>query len=284
MAAYQNQAWPAHPTQSEMIATRLIKPGECIVSETALLVVSGQRGRQELIFWTREFGAVGVGTATAGYVATITPEVDRPNAADTTAFDNLMIHPNDGHLTAPQQMVSRLKINAFNDYERGSAIVHGRWHFTVFNAISRINHSCRPNAAVDLTWRTRVDFTIGSRVQKPVGAIRALTSIPTGEEISIDDRGHVPGYFVAAVPRRAELLTEYGFQCACPSCTNAAASDARRQIIRQALNTASLLRADFNNNRRVTPPNCNQALRDRVYTYLRAVEEEGIRDSRLGTA
>jgi hypothetical protein len=105
MAAYQIQAWPTHLAQSQMVASRMIKPGECVLSETALIVVSGQPGRTEPIFWSREFGAVGSGAANPGYVATIAPEVNRLNATDRTAFDGLTIHPQHSHFTAPQQMV-----------------------------------------------------------------------------------------------------------------------------------------------------------------------------------
>jgi hypothetical protein len=76
MAAYQIQAWPTHLAQSQMVASRMIKPGECVLSETALIVVSGQPGRTEPIFWSREFGAVSSGAANPGYVATIAPETD----------------------------------------------------------------------------------------------------------------------------------------------------------------------------------------------------------------
>jgi hypothetical protein len=88
-------------------------------------------------------------------------------------------------------------------------------------------------------------------VQKPTGAIRALTPIATGEEITIDYLGHNPDSFSAVGPREVGLLREYGFQCGRPSCTNAAASDARRHIIRQALSTVSLRGANPYANRKV---------------------------------
>jgi hypothetical protein len=121
-------------------------------------------------------------------------------------------------------------------------------------------------------------------VQKPTGAIRALTPIATGEEITIDYLGHNPDSCSAVGLRRVGLLSEYGFQCGCPFCINAAASDAPRHIIRQALSTVSFRGANADTNRKVNSQNCNQALRDRVYGYLRAVEEKGIKDGRLGTA
>jgi hypothetical protein len=189
----------------------MIKPGECVLSETALMVVSRQPASTEPIFWSREFGAVGSGASNPGYVATIAPEVNRLNATTRTAFDGLMIHPQHSHFTTPQQMVPRFKVNAFHDYERGSGGVQGRYHYAVFKDISRVNHSCRPNAAVNLSWRTRVSFTVGGRVQKPTGTIRALTPMATGEEITIDYLGHYPEGFSAVGPRGLGFLESTSF-------------------------------------------------------------------------
>ncbi|EJF61803.1 SET domain-containing protein [Dichomitus squalens LYAD-421 SS1] len=88
--------------------------------------------------------------------------------------------------------------------------------------ISRINHSCSPNAAY------RFDLAAFAF------EVRALFPIRPGEQVSI-------AYTDPALPRAARqhaLLSSYGFTCACPACSLPSAalslSEMRRRLIARA--------------------------------------------------
>ncbi|KAI0643503.1 hypothetical protein C8Q79DRAFT_915392 [Trametes meyenii] len=87
--------------------------------------------------------------------------------------------------------------------------------------ISRINHSCSPNAAYRFDLRT---FTF---------EVRALFSIPAGDQIVIS-------YIDAALPRnkRLERLSAYDFSCSCTACSLSGValvqSENRRALIARA--------------------------------------------------
>ncbi|OCH91994.1 SET domain-containing protein [Obba rivulosa] len=93
----------------------------------------------------------------------------------------------------------------------------------VFNDISRINHSCRPNAVF---WWDLQSFS---------GQIRALAPIRPGEQIFITYIDMWPTRTV----RQATLLKKYRFRCACGACTLTGAyaqySDLRRAFIAMQL-------------------------------------------------
>ncbi|KAK0485898.1 hypothetical protein IW261DRAFT_1452639 [Armillaria novae-zelandiae] len=84
----------------------------------------------------------------------------------------------------------------------------------VFNELSRLNHSCRPN-----TYRT---FDMVSFAME----IRALRDIEEGEELTTS-------YSDLLVPTatRQEQLEPYGVRCDCESCSNPRVSDDRRMEI-----------------------------------------------------
>ncbi|KAL1745555.1 hypothetical protein HDZ31DRAFT_81890 [Schizophyllum fasciatum] len=82
------------------------------------------------------------------------------------------------------------------------------------NDISRANHSCRPNAHVFF------DEGLFASVLRPVRPIKA------GEEIFISYTAGLELY-----KERKASLASYGFECSCQSCTDPAASDARRMQI-----------------------------------------------------
>ncbi|KAI0773040.1 hypothetical protein BD413DRAFT_473253 [Trametes elegans] len=91
----------------------------------------------------------------------------------------------------------------------------------VCNNISRINHSCSPNAVYHFD---DASFTF---------EVRALFPIPAGAQIFIS-------YIDPALPRteRQELLLSYGFTCACSACSLTgpahAQSETRRALIARA--------------------------------------------------
>ncbi|KAJ7472712.1 hypothetical protein FB451DRAFT_1250461 [Mycena latifolia] len=108
-------------------------------------------------------------------------------------------------------------------------------HFVVCRDISRINHSCTPNA--ELVWDIS-SFTV---------SIASTTRIPKGEEVF---RSYTNQF---APPARAErmqfLEAQFDFKCACPSCSlpddQSSQSDEIRRLIAQDMKdiTFALVRA-----------------------------------------
>jgi hypothetical protein len=270
-----------------MVATRVIKPGETILSERALFVVTGQRREDPQDFWRREYGAVGIGAAQAGYGAKIGSAVAGLNAADRGHFDRLVAHPAHAAYTPPQQIVDRMVVNSFDDFEEARNGHQWRRHWAVFDLTSKINPSCRPNSAAHLTWTNGIvgGTNANGTVIRPTATVRAVARIERGDEITIDYYGHIPNNFKNTATRQNLLQSCYGFLCACPACTDADPSDRRRQFIRQALTLTRLRDSTREDRRNISLPGAPTALlRTRVRDYLHAVQEEGIRDFRLGTA
>lgn len=78
----------------------------------------------------------------------------------------------------------------------------------LFHQISRINHSCDPNAAFDLSW-SHEDSNV-------VNCIRALKDIEAGQEICIS---YVPVQAkLSVMERRRQLNKHWGFDCDCSCC------------------------------------------------------------------
>lgn len=166
-----------------------------------------------------------------------------------------------------------------------------RLHWSVFRNTSRINHSCRPNAAIHLVWPFGIvgyEHPNGT-VNRPRITVRALTRIEIGEEITIDYHGHVPDSFQDTADRQRELAAIYGFVCACPSCSNVPLSDARRLIIRQHLATPAFAGAiDVRHLSLVLHANARGIYSDvlcrRARELLYNILDEGVKDLRLANA
>jgi hypothetical protein len=74
----------------------------------------------------------------------------------------------------------------------------------VFRVASRLNHSCRPNAHI--SWN--------SHLQRET--VHALHQLEPGQEVRIHYRGDSNGE--SRDERRAGLLADFGFECACLQC------------------------------------------------------------------
>ncbi|OCH89528.1 SET domain-containing protein, partial [Obba rivulosa] len=89
----------------------------------------------------------------------------------------------------------------------------------VFKEISRVNHSCRPNAVY--SWHL-TSFT---------GQLRALRPIKSGEQVFVT----YLGFDQPRANRQQEVLEKYKFKCRCGACTlsgtYARFSDLRRTLI-----------------------------------------------------
>lgn len=98
----------------------------------------------------------------------------------------------------------------------------------VCDVISRVNHSCRPNAVVE--W----DATLGQ------ATLFATMPITAGTEVTVDYISNVSTYLQRELDRRAELQKSYAFRCECAACglprrSNAVDDNLRLQtaVIRQ---------------------------------------------------
>lgn len=145
-------------------------------------------------------------------------------------------------------------LNALRDLFSGSSaharqtrkdfdiISHNSWNFMpldnnqnrkrkveciVYNDISRVNHSCVPNAFIDRQEYPRKDKYKHAR-------LIAARSIAQGEQIFID---YIPEEYPAlnTEARKIALNEGWEFDCQCPSCSNEAQADADFEVARQHL-------------------------------------------------
>ena len=101
--------------------------------------------------------------------------------------------------------LSRVRLNAFSDDdpdEHGLQLSVER----VFEIISRINHSCKPNAV--MTWNKRLEQ----------GTIFAITGISEGDEITISYYADLHSQLRSIRERCTMLFESHGFVCLCPAC------------------------------------------------------------------
>ncbi|KAF7316709.1 SET domain-containing protein [Mycena chlorophos] len=107
--------------------------------------------------------------------------------------------------------------------EVGDVVIkkHGQCRFsTVCDVISRMNHSCSPNTS---TYFIKQSFS---------WRVWATRDIEEGEELTSSYT-----IMLASASTRQRMLADYAFQCQCPACTDASASNARR---------AKIIEVDFN--------------------------------------
>ncbi|KAI0367136.1 SET domain-containing protein [Pilatotrama ljubarskyi] len=184
-----------------VFATSEIARGDIIIVETPLLVYP------ELLPYHR-----------APTPARRYPELDdaleRMSVEDRTTLYSLS---NCQHLE-PSSAKGILDTNGLS---AGTLSSGGFRYAAVCGDISRVNHSCSPNAAYRFD---AASFTF---------ELRAVAPIPAGSQIFIS-------YVDLALPRaqRREALSSYGFTCMCTACnlsgTELALSEARRELIRRA--------------------------------------------------
>ncbi|KAK3072701.1 hypothetical protein LTS18_014581, partial [Coniosporium uncinatum] len=147
-----------------------------------------------------------------------------------------------------------------NAFELGSA---GKIQLAVFRGISRINHSCLPNAEGNF------NAAIGRFT------IHALRDIVPDEEIMIS---YLDSRSAIRKTRQEKLLSGYGFSCGCPACnldlTRAVAGEGNRMKMRDAFASyAENIGADGQ-----TPEKELHLMQKLIGLF----EEEGIYGSELG--
>ncbi|KAK4569350.1 hypothetical protein LTR86_003112 [Recurvomyces mirabilis] len=161
--------------------------------------------------------------------------------------------------------------NAFGDDE----IRDGQnYHILrVYGKISRINHSCRPNAVVN--WNANLGRA----------TVRAITTISSGDEILLDYLGSAEATYQTRRQRRQALQARWNFHCLCAIC-NAPPAEVRRD--NQLRLDAKQLYGSLNDEeQRGAEGNAQDVLNRRIedgLVYVRAVENLEVRDEKLASA
>ncbi|KAL1686709.1 hypothetical protein GGG16DRAFT_117637 [Schizophyllum commune] len=202
-----------------VFATRDIKPGELIIAERPLLVVPIAVPSVENIPAYFSMEQV-VQARLAEWEKALDILVGRMLPDRREAFMKLAnSHTTDG--SGP--ILGRIRTNgiaASGLHYRGQRGPEGQFSATC-ELISRVNHSCSPNARYTFNKPT---FT---------SRLRAVRVIKAGEEITITySRLDVPS------AERQKDLAPYGFVCTCDACRGGAESDARRAKIPSEISPA----------------------------------------------
>jgi len=145
----------------------------------------------------------------------LTCSVGTLTAAIVTNFDMLI-----GKSMTPEHQVAYYKLHNCKSKEAGMVEslsimrtngLESHWpsdlddepQHTVFDMLSRANHSCVPNA--DYDWNFKFFL----------GALRSIHPIKNGDEVTIT---YTARMCEPAAERKAELLRKYAFTCTCPVC------------------------------------------------------------------
>ncbi|KAK4239850.1 hypothetical protein C8A03DRAFT_32043 [Achaetomium macrosporum] len=141
---------------------------------------------------------------------------------------NLSAHTTDtSHLTLEEHVDLIASTNCFDiDPDEGDEDQHNSF-YSLFPAIARFNHDCRPNADYVFSHRTLAQY------------IYAARDIAPGEELTIS--------YINPLMSRAERqgrLKQWGFECACPLCT---LDGARREESDKRIETIKKLHEELRN-------------------------------------
>lgn len=177
-----------------MEAVRAIQPGEEILSEPFLVnlpisLASTHNPEQWL----------NVDSAYCGR-ADLVHMRDRMSPADRAKLDALYNKDPDGDI------VNLVSTNCFTE-EIESEDGFKRMVLRIYELISRVNHSCRPNAMV--SWHPTQNR----------GYLRALRPIAAGAEITICYNAAENTSLQARRPRREALKERWDFDCGCEECS-----------------------------------------------------------------
>ncbi|KAL1660765.1 hypothetical protein GGF50DRAFT_106030 [Schizophyllum commune] len=222
----ERPAIPAHRIASAgqgkglgVFATRDIGPGELIIAERPLLMIPLGVPTAKNIpahFTMKQM----IQASLAEWEKALEMLVERMLPERREAFMKLAnSHTTDG--SGP--ILGRIRTNgiaASGLHYQGKRGPEGRFSATC-ELISRVNHSCSPNARYTFNKPT---FT---------SRLRAVRDIKAGEEITITySRLDVPS------AERQKDLAPYGFVCTCDACRGGAESDARRVKIPSEISPA----------------------------------------------
>ncbi|KAM0718447.1 hypothetical protein Q7P37_005517 [Cladosporium fusiforme] len=103
----------------------------------------------------------------------------------------------------------------------------------VFETISRINHSCKPNAF----------FSWNPATQQ--GVVQAIQRIPKGTQITLNYCSSIEDTLKSRVARREHLKSNWNFNCDCATCKGGPTADTARAAARQAHTELKALQNEF---------------------------------------
>ena len=187
----------------ELQTTREINPGECIVSEKPLLelppIPSDVIDRDQLL---RAKGSR-EGKPVANGIKMVKEQVKNMDKQPREALRKLhgpaARNERQGSPSESDMLIISKNVFTHEDTPNMS-------NLRVYRIISRINHSCRPNAIVE--WNP----------SKGEGTLHALRKIAAGEEITIDYLCRPEDTLNSISERRKLLEEQYDFVCTCPAC------------------------------------------------------------------
>ncbi|THU78220.1 hypothetical protein K435DRAFT_786345 [Dendrothele bispora CBS 962.96] len=206
-----------------------IEYGELILTERPLLVFPASPRHMSSLAYPKHFTIDQIQQAQLNQLEKLMETlVDQMPKENQEAYKKLAnCHQEDG--SGPLLGIARTNGFPIGDYYEpkipGFPEAATRYSAT-FKDISRINHSCRPNACRD--WDSPT-FSFHLRASKP---------IKKGQEITLS-------YISDAVDptsERQRQLASYGFTCTCEACSNPEISDPRSKQIKELLNpTVSMI-------------------------------------------
>ncbi|SMR41528.1 unnamed protein product [Zymoseptoria tritici ST99CH_1E4] len=186
-----------------MRALESIKPGELILSERPLAEL--EAGLASTHDDTRFFNS----PAPFNAVGDINFVVARMRPEDRAAFRALRNGDNTAHT---------FQTNSFEDevtYDSGLKYIY----FRVYKDISRIDHSCVPNAIIEHLFESKL------------GEIRALRKVEAGEEILINYAAPAKSSFQKSLARNVQFESRWNFKCNCIACASNNQDSARVRLL-----------------------------------------------------
>jgi len=158
--------------------------------------------------------------------------------------------------------------NAFSNY----SIVEGQHmhEVRVYNKISRANNSCEPNAMYSYNSTTGL------------GALRAIRSIPSGTEITIEYQALEEDSLRFKTHRRTKLRKQYSFVCSCTACQASTAVGRERDTAGVQAKQAELDRQSIPANGGTEAARVQRLVN--LDTYITSLRNLDIRDFKLSNA
>ena len=262
MQKYQVLTPPGRPNYRQMQATAAIEPGEEILSEET--IINFTIGLSDTHDPDRFFNA------RDNFTGSKQLEALRRQLPDQKR--NLLDALYHKRTTRPST-TSRVQTNAFGDDDkRDDGVTY--MVLRVYNEISRVNHSCRPNAAV----------VYNGRVER--GSLRALVHIAAGDEILVDYVSGEKHTLCARPERLKQLKKHWDFECNCAACSlDGQASnidDNRRRTARDLLKEVKARYGPYSTWRGENQEKMRKL--GKVKQYIAALERLEITDGKLAWA
>lgn len=261
----------------EISAGRDINPGDTLMEERPLFSLAAPNNRK-LDPYDRDIRLTQdiVETKSAKRQAEIDnrkhhadQEIAAMNPNAWIIFNSLAL----GGLDTGFENINRLLANTFQT--EGPAQQHAQvGHpapdcYRLFENISRINHSCRPNAVFD--WDNA----------RFVGTVRALKTLSPGDEVTlnyIDAKNSIK----TKDERLAAIAAWYGFDCACELCSKAAvASNKHRAELMELYQYLTIDRCHDKGGTNCKSIAASSFPTQKAHRYCELLEREKIVDDRL---